>query len=434
MGFAIGVVLLVLGLLVAIGLHEIGHMAPAKRFGVKVPQYFIGFGPTLWSTKRGETEYGVKAIPLGGFVRLAGMYPPATGEPRRTKSGQLTMAEEARADTRADLLPGEEHRAFSALPVWKKLVVMFGGPLMNWFLALVLLLVIFVGLGTASLTTRLSAVSECVPEVGVEECAPDAAPAPAAAAGLQPGDVLTAWDGVEVGSWTELTEQIQASGADPVEVTYLRDGTTGTTTLTPVTTERPVLDESGQPVEENGELVTEPRAFAGFSGSIELVRTSPVEAVSAWWNGTGQTFAAVASIPVQLWNTTADLLGFGDGDGSDRTLMSIFGVGQAAGEIAGAPAAEYTLAMRTADMLTLLASLNIALFVFNLIPLPPLDGGHIAGALAEGARRAVARVGGRPDPGPLDTAKLLPVAYAVFFLLMAMTVLLVWADIANPLF
>ncbi len=123
MSFALGIVVLILGILVSIGLHEIGHMVPAKRFGVKVPEYSIGFGPTLWSVTRGETTYFVKAIPLGGYVRLAGMLPPAKAEPARDANGNLTWAEEARQDARRDLGPGEDHLAFSALPAWMQSLV-----------------------------------------------------------------------------------------------------------------------------------------------------------------------------------------------------------------------------------------------------------------------------------------------------------------------
>ncbi|MDO5495268.1 MAG: site-2 protease family protein [bacterium] len=434
MGFVFGILILIVGLLVAIGLHEIGHLAPAKRFGVKVPQYFIGFGPTLWSTRRGETEYGLKAIPLGGFVRMAGMYPARRDPaPALDRKGRITLVEEARAESRADLLPGEEHRDFASLSVPKKLTVMFGGPLMNWLLALVLLFVVFVGLGTGAATSRINSVTECVPEVGMSECAPDAEESPALAAGLRPGDRITSWNGVPVRDWTGLTEAIRTGPAAPLPVEVVRDGVEETLTVTPVLTPRPQIGDDGEPVLENGEPVLVQMPFVGVQPTFELVRQGPGEAVSAWWNATGATFGAVASIPVQLWNTVEGLINPGAEIEGGRSVVSVVGVGALAGEIGGAASAEYTLAMRAVDMLSLLASLNLALFVFNLIPLPPLDGGHIAGALVEGARRGIARLSGKPDPGPVDTAKLLPVAYVVVGFLLLMTVVLVWADIATPI-
>ncbi|HZK05033.1 MAG TPA: site-2 protease family protein [Actinomycetaceae bacterium] len=433
MGFAIGILILIIGILLAIGLHEIGHLVPAKRFGVKVPQYFIGFGPTLWSSKRGETEYGIKAFPLGGYVRLAGMYPPARGEPARDQRGRLTLIEEARTLSREELGPGEENRAFSSLTVPRKLIVMFGGPVMNWLLALLALLIIFVGLGVGAATTRVAAVSECVPQVGVSECAPGAQESPAAAAGLLSGDRIISWAGIPVETWTDVQEAIRTGPSAQLPVVIEREGTERTLTVTPVMTERPVLDDAGQAVVENGETLTTEVPFFGVTPTLELVRQSPADAVAAWWTATGMTMEAVVTLPQQLWNTIASLLSPASDD-SGRSLVSVVGVGAMAGNIGGAVSEDYTLAMRTVDMLSLLASLNLALFVFNLIPLPPLDGGHIAGALAEGARRGVARITGRPDPGPVDTARLLPLAYGVIGLLFLMTFILVWADIAQPVF
>ncbi|HHW83770.1 MAG TPA: site-2 protease family protein, partial [Actinomycetales bacterium] len=370
MGFAIGILILVVGLLFAIGLHELGHLVPAKRFGVKVPQYFIGFGPTLWSTRRGETEYGVKAIPLGGFVRLAGMYPAARTDtsPPLDRHGRLTLVEEARAASREDLGPGEEHRDFASLSVPKKLAVMFGGPLMNWLLALVLLLVVFVGLGTGTATTRIQSISECLPEVGVTECAADAAPSPAHEAGFQLGDRVTHWNGVPVDEWTELTEAIRTGPASAYPVEILRDGQAHTLTVTPALIDRPVFDDAGQVVLEDGEPVLERVPFVGVGPAFELVRKGPGEAVQAWWEGTGATFGVIATVPVQLWNTTVSLFS-PDSEGGGRSVISVVGVGAIAGEIGGAASEEYTLAMRTVDMLGLLASLNLALFAFNMIPL-----------------------------------------------------------------
>src|SRR5699024_8517420 len=150
----------------SIGLHELGHLLPAKRFGVYVPQYFIGFGPTLWSTKRGETEYGVKLLPLGGYVRLIGMFPPKdlTKSASRGRTRISRVADAARADCQSEIPEGSEHRAFYALSTPKKLAVMFGGPVVNLILAVVLFAVVLTGFGTATAMNKLGSVSECVPE------------------------------------------------------------------------------------------------------------------------------------------------------------------------------------------------------------------------------------------------------------------------------
>src|SRR5699024_9247644 len=165
MSFLVGVLVLVVGLVVSIALHEVGHLLPAKRFGVKVSQYFVGFGPTLWSRRRGETEYGVKAVPLGGYVRMVGMHPPArAGSPaRRRADGRATLVEEAREFSLAEVAPGEEQRAFYSLSVPKKLVVMLGGPVMNLLIAVVLIAVTLVGFGMPAYTSTLDTVQECLP-------------------------------------------------------------------------------------------------------------------------------------------------------------------------------------------------------------------------------------------------------------------------------
>jgi len=236
MSFLIGVLVLVVGLIVSIALHEIGHLVPAKRFGVKVSEYFVGFGPTLWSRRRGETDYGIKAVPLGGFVRMVGMYPPArAGTPaRRRRDGRATLVEEAREYALAEVRPGEERRTFYALSVPKKLVVMLGGPVMNLLIAVVLLAVILVGFGTPAYTTTLSNVQECLPaDPAATECAADDPAGPGAVAGLRPGDTVLSWGGTPVESWDEVRAAIADGGAGPAAVVIERDGSREQLTVTP---------------------------------------------------------------------------------------------------------------------------------------------------------------------------------------------------------
>jgi RIP metalloprotease RseP len=163
MAYAVGVLVMLVGVLVSIALHEVGHMVPAKRFGVRVSQYMVGFGPTLWSRRRGETEYGLKAIPLGGYVRLVGMYPPAEAvgnPPVRGWVGRLVQ--DARDSSAQEIHPGEDHRAFYRLSTPRKLVVMLGGPVANLVIATVLLTVVLVGIGLPGATTTVASVSDCV--------------------------------------------------------------------------------------------------------------------------------------------------------------------------------------------------------------------------------------------------------------------------------
>lgn len=426
MSFAIGVIIFVIGLLVSIALHEVGHLVPAKLFGVKVPGYFVGFGRTLWSTRRGDTEYGVKLLPLGGYVRLAGMYPPAAGAPERRANGQLTLAEEARRDTRADLAPGEEHRAFSALSVPRKLVVMAGGPLMNLLIAAVLLTVMLVGIGTSFATSTLAVVQPCLSSA---ECTAADPASPAATAGFQPGDRVLTWGGTEVAAWTDISTLIRDGGTAPVDVVVSRAGQEVALTVVPVELERPVYDANGKAVLQDGVPVTEALPYVGISPASELRRQSITAVPPLLVDVTAQTFGVILHLPQQLWGVAQSLV---TGEERDASVIGIVGVGRFAGEITSVESDKYGIAARAVDLMGLLVSLNIALFAFNVIPLPPLDGGHIAGALVEGARRGWARVRGMTAPRPVDMARLLPLTYGVVAVLVGMGVLLALADIVRP--
>jgi len=433
--YLIGVVIAVVVLLASIALHEVGHMVPAKKFGVRVSHYFVGFGPTLWSRTRGETEYGLKAIPLGGFVRLVGMYAPARAvgdPPARSWVGRL--AADARDASAAEIPAGEDHRAFYRLSTPKKLVVMLGGPVMNLVIAFVLLAIVLLGFGLPTATTTLGTVSQCVIPAGEDAqrtCTDEDEPAPGAAAGLLPGDTVVSWGGVAVSSWDELTELIRTSGGEPTQVVVDRDGAQVELSVTPVVAQRPTYDDAGEYVRDaHGDIVTEPVGFLGVTATTHNVPTSLAQVPQTLAERTWQTVSVVATLParvVDLARTTFS----GEERGPD-SIIGIVGVGRFAGEIASVQGEGIDWGVRLAGLLEMLASLNIALFVFNLIPLPPLDGGHVAAALWEGARRQVARVRRLPRPGPSDSARLVPLAYGVFVVLGAMGLLLVYADLVDP--
>jgi membrane-associated protease RseP (regulator of RpoE activity) len=437
--FIAGVLFVVVGIAVSIALHEVGHLVPAKLFRVRVTQFMVGFGPTVWSRRRGETEYGLKAIPAGGYVSMVGMFPPATteaGAVRQSSTGVFQqLTQDARQAAAEQLRPGDENRVFYRLPIWKRIIIMLGGPLMNLLIGTVLFAVLIMGFGTSQPTTTLASVSECVvpasqqAATGQTECGPGDPAAPASEAGLLPGDRIVAFDGQEVTDWDTLSSWIREAAGREVGIRYVRNGETIDSTITPLLTERPVAAEDGTPrVDEDGIAVTQEVGFLGVGSTQELVPQPATEVLPA----VGDSLARVAGVVLTLPQRVVEVgqAAFSDAPRDPEGPISVVGVGRIAGEISAME--EIPVASRTATLIGLVAGVNLALFVFNLIPLLPLDGGHVAGALWEGVRRTVARVFRRPDPGPFDMARLLPLTYAVMVLLLGMGALLIYADIVKP--
>ncbi|MCT1655437.1 M50 family metallopeptidase [Brachybacterium muris] len=437
--FVLGVLIIGLGLAVSIALHEIGHLVPAKAFGVRVTQYMIGFGPTMWSRTRGETEYGVKAIPLGGYIRMIGMYPPhrgdAPGTVREDSTGFIQqMSQEAKEYEAAQYDPAEAHRTFVSLPVHRKIIVMLGGPAMNLLLSVLLIGVLACGIGLPAVTPTVQSVSECVLPADAPagtDCE-GRPPAPAIAAGIRPGDTLREIDRHEIRRWEDVTTAVRAAGDRTVSVVVERDGEELTLQATPIVDARPVLDEDGAVVRDaSGAMLTEQVGFLGVGGTPDLVRQSPAVVPELAWSTFSQTAQLVIALPARLVDVAK--AAFGSEERDPNGPIGVVGVTRLAGEVASADQPGFELREKTGTMISMLASLNMALFVFNLLPLLPLDGGHVAGALWEGIRRFIARLSGRPDPGPVDISRMLPLTNVVAIVFLVMTVLLLYADIVKPI-
>jgi membrane-associated protease RseP (regulator of RpoE activity) len=396
---ALGWLIFIVAAVVSVMLHETGHFVTAKRFGMKATRYFVGFGPTLWSTRRGETEYGVKAIPAGGFVKIEGM----------------TSLDEVD--------PADEPRSFRRAPAWQRLIVLGAGSFMHFLFAAVLIFAVALGLGVESTvssnTTQLGTVTPYVPAneqalVNGTTCASEAK-SPAASAGLKVGDQVTSFDGVAVSNWTQLQDEIlKVKPGTPVTLTVLRDGHS--------LTMRTTLAE----VKGHG-------SFFGIAPTTitTFQRQNPLDAIKYIGTGFSQVItgsvhgigALPAAVPT-LFSANRACTAAGN-------VGSVVGAAQATGAAVAAPVGWQA---KVSFVLLLIASINIFWGVLNLLPLLPLDGGHIAIVIWERIRARFYRLQHRPDPGLVDYTKLIPVSFSVFVVIIFFSLLLVASDLYRPVF
>lgn len=406
--FTLGVVLFAVGLLLSVALHEFGHFYPARKFGVRVSQFMVGFGPTLFSRKLGETEYGFKAIPLGGYVRIIGMIPP---RPAINRGPFKNLINQSRETALADLTPADSNRAFYQLHPAKKLVVMLGGPIMNLVIATVLLFISLVLIGTPQPTTKIDSIITCLPTEISEsgECASSAITSPAAKAGLRPGDQIVSVGASQTNNWDQLVAAIDAAAGERVDLAFVRDGNLESVSI------------------EVADVATDqnPDGYLGFVPNVELVRQSPVTVGEFIGRVGSATFELIIDLPARVSNVVATAIGAEprDLDGP----ISIVGVSVISGDVA---AQNLPASWRLLDFLMLLASVNLALFFFNLLPILPLDGGHVAGALYEWVRR---KTGSKRAQEAVDIAKLMPIAYVFAMLLIGFSLLLIYVDLVAPI-
>ncbi|MGP3981208.1 M50 family metallopeptidase [Streptomyces sp. KR80] len=422
----LGIVVFVVGLLFSIAWHELGHLSTAKLFRIRVPQYMVGFGPTIWSRHKGETEYGIKAIPLGGYIRMIGMFPPGDDGKVATRSTSpwRGMIEDARSAAFEELQPGDEKRLFYTRKPWKRVIVMFAGPFMNLILAVVIFLGVLMGFGINTQTTTVSTVSDCVisQSENRDKCVDGDPASPAKAAGLKPGDTIVAFNGERVADWGTLQDRIRDT-IGPATITVERRGETEVLKANLVENRVAKNDGNGRTVP--GEYVT--AGFLGFSPATGVVKQSFAQSADRMGDMIASGAEALIDLPSKvpaLWDAA-----FGDGEREPDSPMGVVGAARVGGEVFNL---DIPPEQRVATMLFLVAGFNLSLFLFNMLPLLPLDGGHIAGAVWESVRRTAARVFRRPDPGPFDVAKLMPVAYVVAGIFICFTLLVLVADLVNP--
>jgi len=390
----IGWVIFLVALLFSVMLHETGHFVMAKKFGMKVTRYFVGFGPTLWSTRRGETEYGVKALPLGGFVKIIGMH-------------SLDDVED----------PADEPRSFRRKPAWQRIVVLCAGSFMHFVLAFLLIFSLALGIGISNdNTTQLGTVSACVAanttQLNKGTCTASDQASPAKLAGLRVGDQVTAFNGKPVSNWTQLGDAIRkAPAGSAATITVKRGGQTLTLHATLAT----VSGRSG--------------AYLGIAPSVVFQTASPVRAAQYAGSAFGQVLVGSAKAVAALPGALPKLFSKDRGSTAAGQVSSVVGAAEATG---AAVAANVGWQYKVSFVLLLIASLNIFVGAFNMLPLLPLDGGHVAVIVWERIRAWFARLRGRPDPGLVDMAKVLPVSFSIFMVLMFFGVALVLADIVNP--
>lgn len=416
MSYWLGFAAFALAILISVSLHELGHMITAKRFGMKVTRYFVGFGPTVFSFRRGETEYGLKAIPLGGFCKIVGMTPQDD-----------------------DVAPEDQPRAMWRFPVWKRTVVMSAGSITHFLLAAVAawITAFTIGLPNTAYPQDGAAQAAQPPVIQISECTWVDIPTdsqqcvpgqnggvdgPAFAAGLRDGDVITQVGGVSVTTYGQLTEVIRSLQPGKTPFRYERDGVAATAEVNLIAAQRASLTDEDGPTSTVAVagLGWDPRSIPA---QIKYNAASAVPATADFgWYLFKNTFQALKRIPDKipaLWHSIT---------GSERdpdTPISVIGASRLGGEAIEHGVPEL--------FLNVFISLNVFIGIFNLLPLLPLDGGHIAIAWYERVRSWLYARRGKPDPGRVDYYKLMPVTYAVILIGGVFTLLTATADIVNPI-
>jgi membrane-associated protease RseP (regulator of RpoE activity) len=368
--FGVAVIFIALALVVMIFLHELGHYLTAKWAGMKVTEFFLGFGPKIWSFRKGETEYGLKAIPAGAYVKVIGM------------------------NNLEEVDPEDEERTYRAKPYWRRLSVAVAGSTMHFILAFILACVVFMGFGRPT---------------DFENWSVNAVSGPAAEAGLQPGDRIVELDGRTFDSYDEMAEAIRRMPGEDIDLVVERDG------------ERRTLQAQ---LDDNRPGETERRGFLGISPKPGTVRYGPGKAVSEMGMlakesvlGLGRLFSP-DGLDKYMDTLTGDAEPTpGLNTNADRPL-SVVGIGHVGTQLAESG---------WVNVIYLLFGVNMFIGIFNLTPILPFDGGHVVIATYEKIRSMIS---GRRYQA--DVGKMMPVAYAVVAVLALLFITTIWLDITDP--
>ena len=373
----LGIVAFVVALLFSVMVHEFGHYITARKYGMWVSEFFVGFGKRIWSVQRGETEFGVKAIPAGGYCKIEGMSP-------------------------TDEMPeGQQDRAFYKASSGKKLVVLGAGSFLHFVLGFVLLFTLFAGIGTNQV---LPVINEVVPNSAAQ------------AAGIQAGDEVVSINGKKVTEWYKDVEVIRQSQGKELRLVLDRND------------EQISVTASARMTDIDGTK----RYVLGIVNDIGLKRSGLLASIKNSATVTQgflvESVKSLGKLPEKipaLWGATVR------GEERDANgLVGVVGVARVSGEAVGSD--KLTPMERLATFVLIVASLNIFVGVFNLLPILPLDGGHMAVAIADSIRAFFARLRGRPRPAPIDVTVLTPITMVVFVVLATLTLLLLVADVINP--
>ncbi len=382
-----GTAVMLVGVVAMIVVHEGAHFVAAKSFGMKATEAFFGFGPRIWSTTRGETEYGVKAVPLGGYVRIIGMNPFE------------------------EVPPEDEGRTYRTALFWKKSVVVLAGVFSHFVMAAILLVVVFATWGEVATDDA----GDPIPTLTIAAIAPETPSgevSPTVVSGFEAGDVLQTYEGVPVASWDEFVDRVSVDGGETVRIGYVRDGDAAEANVTLAFRERPVVVDDEVVTDENGDPVYEEVGYFGAAPDIQRNALGPVEIVGATVGGIGE------AIGQSVYGLGRMIIGF------PELLISVFGGSEEVlDEVRPiSPIGLARLAGPLETTLTVLALVNVFVGILNFIPLYPLDGGHFAVALYEKVRGRVP-----------DIRKLMPVAAVVVVFLITVGLMGVYLDIFKPL-